>query len=157
MNKKQFLQLVDEKEGVNLEFKQGFSASIAKEMVAFANTVGGFILLGVTDAGKLQGLSNINRVLSQIQNIADSCSPSVPFKVRPLKINKTEVVMIEIPNGLDKPYSCAEGFFVRNGATSQKLKRNQIIEFLNKEGHIGFESKTDESFSFVKDFDTDAR
>ena len=66
MKPKQFFQLAKEKEGVTLEFKQGFAGSIARDMVAFANTAGGAILLGVTDDGNLCGVNDINRVLSQL-------------------------------------------------------------------------------------------
>ena len=39
--------LLQEGEGVMLEYKEGLSASLARELVGFANTAGGRILLGV--------------------------------------------------------------------------------------------------------------
>lgn len=45
--------LLQEGEGVMLEYKEGISASFARELVAFANTAGGRILLGVRDNGTL--------------------------------------------------------------------------------------------------------
>ena len=41
--------LVQEGEGTTLEFKERFSRSISREIVALANTIGGKILLGVSD------------------------------------------------------------------------------------------------------------
>lgn len=43
--------LIQEGEGTTLEFKENLSASLAREMVAMANTIGGKILLGVRDDG----------------------------------------------------------------------------------------------------------
>ena len=45
--------LLQEGEGVMLEYKEGISGSFARELVAFANTAGGKILLGVRDNGTL--------------------------------------------------------------------------------------------------------
>ena len=45
--------LLQEGEGVMLEYKEGLSGSFARELVAFANTAGGKILLGVRDNGTL--------------------------------------------------------------------------------------------------------
>jgi ATP-dependent DNA helicase RecG len=45
--------LLQEGEGVMLEYKEGISGSFARELVAFANTAGGRILLGVRDNGTL--------------------------------------------------------------------------------------------------------
>jgi predicted HTH transcriptional regulator len=43
--------LLQEGEGVMLEYKEGLPSSFARELVAFANTAGGRILLGVRDDG----------------------------------------------------------------------------------------------------------
>ena len=48
--------LLQEGEGVMLEYKEGLSSSFARELVAFANTVGGRILLGVRDDGTIKGM-----------------------------------------------------------------------------------------------------
>jgi predicted HTH transcriptional regulator len=41
--------LLHEGEGSMLEYKESFSSSLARELVAFANSAGGKILLGVRD------------------------------------------------------------------------------------------------------------
>jgi predicted HTH transcriptional regulator len=52
--------LLQEGEGTTLEFKEGLSASFAREMVALANTLGGRILLGVRDDGTVAGIRDSN-------------------------------------------------------------------------------------------------
>jgi len=49
MNLKELKSLIDQGEGYNLEFKESFSDTIAKDICAFANALGGKILLGITD------------------------------------------------------------------------------------------------------------
>ena len=52
--------LISQGENSSVEFKlqESNPDSIAKEIVAFANTQGGTVLLGVDDAGKLVGIDN---------------------------------------------------------------------------------------------------
>ena len=55
MNKKELDFILQEGEGLNLEFKENVS-NLDKEIVAFANSEGGKIFLGVSDKGKLNGI-----------------------------------------------------------------------------------------------------
>ena len=56
MKSKELKLLIKEGEGYKIEFKESLS-NIDKEMVAFANSSGGRILLGVTDDGQIKGIS----------------------------------------------------------------------------------------------------
>ena len=70
MDKKEFLMLLAQGEGYNVEFKESISESFGKEVCAFANSNGGKIFLGVNDKGELKGIEITNRLKSQIQDIA---------------------------------------------------------------------------------------
>ena len=69
--------LLQEGEGAMLEYKEGLSSSFARELVAFANTAGGRILLGVRDDGTVKGIADTNEQRARIQDIARNCDPSV--------------------------------------------------------------------------------
>lgn len=49
------------------------------------------------------------------------------------------IVAITVPEGDDKPYACKDGFFLRSGATSQKLSRQEILEFIVRVNRIQFD------------------
>lgn len=66
---------------------------------------------------------------------------------------KDNLIIVDVPDGNDKPYACSRGFFIRNGANSQKLTRNEIIEFFQKEGRIRFDEMKNEKAVFENDFD----
>ena len=72
--------LLAEGEGQRLEFRQSLSR-LDREIVAFANSSGGTVLLGVDDAGEVVGVDTSNRVRSEIQAIARNCDPSVQVEV----------------------------------------------------------------------------
>jgi len=66
--------LLQEGEGVMLEYKENLSASLAREMVAFANTIGGRILLGVRDNGTIKGIPDTNELRTGIWRICEGAS-----------------------------------------------------------------------------------
>lgn len=131
LTKDELKLILEEGEGYKIEFKESFS-SIDKEMVAFANASGGRIFLGITDDGKIKGIKTTNVLKSRIQDLANNCEPKI-------KINFEEtdrILIIHVRAGEDKPYQCASGFYTRVGPNSQKIGRNEIIEFYKSEGKI---------------------
>lgn len=74
----ELFNLIREGEGERAEFKVTFpeqAHDLAKDMVAFANSGGGIVLLGVTDDGEPVGITEPNKALERLANIARSCSP----------------------------------------------------------------------------------
>jgi ATP-dependent DNA helicase RecG len=69
--------LIAEGEGLTVEFKEQYTAKIDRDIVAFANTKGGYILLGVADNGKITGQKLNNKIKSEIHSLARNCEPSI--------------------------------------------------------------------------------
>ncbi|MFW6233339.1 MAG: ATP-binding protein [Nanoarchaeota archaeon] len=150
MNKQELLELIKTGEGLMLEFKEGFNLpSLGKEICAFANSRGGKIILGVNDSGNIKGFSVNNSQISQIQQIARSMDPV--FEVSIEKVDN--LVVINILEGKNKPYSINGKFYLRVGANSQQLKRDELREFFKEEGLISFDEKANKKFDLEKDFD----
>ena len=57
-------------ESENLEFKREFTEEIYKEVVAFANTDGGTVYVGIDNEGNVVGLSNVDEEYVRITNDA---------------------------------------------------------------------------------------
>lgn len=138
-----------EGEGLTIEFKERLS-NLDKEIVAFANTVGGVIYLGVDDMGKIIGIPIDNALKSQVTDIAYNCDPSIQIRLEAFPAQK--VLAIHIDKGINRPYRCKEGFFVRNGPSSQKLKRDEIVDLIYQAGIVRFDEMTNERFHFPDDF-----
>ena len=51
-------------------------------------------------------------------------------------------------------YKCSSGFYLRQGASSQKLSRNNILRFAAKVGKLFFDELPCEKFDFKNDFDS---
>ena len=152
MNKMLELALA-EGEGLKVEFKERLS-NLDREIVAFANTVGGVIYLGVDDSGKVIGITVDNSLKSQITDIAYNCDPSIKIELENLPHDR--VLAVHVHKGNDKPYRCKEGFFIRNGPSSQKLKRDEIIAMITQTESIRFDEAFNERFKFSLDFSQEA-
>lgn len=74
MNKNELRLILEEGEGYKIEFKESL-ANIDREIVAFANSSGGRIFLGITDNKEIQDIAITNKLKSQMQDIANNCQP----------------------------------------------------------------------------------
>jgi ATP-dependent DNA helicase RecG len=141
--------LLREGEGSMLEYKESFSSSLAREFAAFANSTGGKILLGVRDDGTVVGMKDSNETRARIEDMARNCDP--PVKVLMEKVGK--VLVVTVRESENKPVQCREGFFWRQGASTQKLTRDEIRDFFQSEGAIRFDMALCPKFRYPKDFD----
>jgi ATP-dependent DNA helicase RecG len=143
--------LLQEGEGVMLEYKESLSASFARELVAFANTAGGRILLGVRDDGTIKGIADTNEMRARIQDIARNCDPSIKIVLH--RIGKVTAVTVRESD--IKPVQCSDGFFWRQGAVTQKLSRDEIRDLFQQTGAIRFDLSVCPRFNYPEDFDAD--
>ena len=148
MNRKGLNFVLQEGEGQYIEFKESFN-NLEKEIVAFANASGGKVFLGVSDKNKVVGIKITNKLKSQIQDIARNCDPNIFIEIEEFE----NILVVNVLEGKDKPYSCSSGFYLRAGPNSQKMKRDEIIEFSKKEGKIKFDQMANEEFDLGNDFD----
>jgi ATP-dependent DNA helicase RecG len=148
--KSDVLSIIGEGEGQKIEFKEKAS-SLAREMVAFANTNGGCIYVGITDDGTIKSVKLTNKLKSQITDLARNCDP--PISIRIFE-DSSGIVIIEVPEAQDKPYKCADGFFIRIGPNSQKLSRDEIVRLIQHAGKIRFDEMVNDEFIFLQDFDS---
>jgi ATP-dependent DNA helicase RecG len=152
MDKKEFNFLLKQGEGLKLEFKENFdSKSLCKELIAFANTEGGRILIGINDKGEVEGIQITNKLKSEIQDLARNCDPPVHIWLETID-GLNNLLVINVKEGINKPYRCAAGFFLRQGSNSQKLSTDKIREFFNKEGKILFDEVIHPTFNFKNGF-----
>jgi ATP-dependent DNA helicase RecG len=130
-----------EGEGYYTEFKEGISG-LDKEMVAFSNASGGKIYLGISDEGKITGFNLSNSKRSIITDIARNCDPPIEIIIE----KRDNITVIEIPEGDNKPYNCGGVYYIRNGASSQKMKTAELIAFIQKEQRYNFDEQFDERY-----------
>ena len=93
-----------EHESERLELKEGYVNDIYKEVIAFANTEGGTILVGVNNRGEAVGLDDVDDTYTRITNgIRDAILPDVTIFVK-YRLEESGIIRIEVGEGSYKPY-----------------------------------------------------
>lgn len=107
MNRKKILEMIEQGEGLTVEFKQRFSSyeKIAKEMIAFANTSGGVILFGIDDDKSIYGVESEKSDAELIKDTAEKyCQPPVEFRTNYIELDNKEIAAVEIFESKRKPH-----------------------------------------------------
>ncbi|MBI9082792.1 MAG: putative DNA binding domain-containing protein [Desulfobacterales bacterium] len=141
------MNLVALGEGFTTEFKRAGTSNLGREICAFANATGGTILIGVTDSGDIVGVGDHNRLKSEVQATARSAEPPIAVDVE----SAGGVLLVTVPVQHGKPYSFGGKFFMRKGASSQQMSREEIRDFFFKEGLIHFDEMPCSRFSMEED------
>ena len=136
------LDIIKTGEGYTIELKESINSSIGKEICSFANSSGGKIIIGVNDKNQIKGYKLTNSTKSKLQDIARNMNSSFNIQIEQIK----DLVIIYVPEGKDKPYTVRGHFYLRYGANSQQLKRNEIRELFQKENLISFERQANINF-----------
>jgi len=107
MNRKELINLIEEGENIQCEFKRKFTTpeKIAKEMIAFANTNGGYILFGVDDDKTIVGVESEKSEAEMIKDaVINYCEPPFDYKINYIIHKGKEIVAVTIPESNNKPH-----------------------------------------------------
>ena len=119
--------------------KQSDAYDIAVEMVAFSNTSGGLIIIGVNDkTGSLNGLS-FQEIEATNQLLLNASSDNVKSPIiiftEQVKINEHTLIVTHIKEGKEKPYRDNKGIiWVKNGSDKRKVVSNDELKRLLQSG-----------------------
>ena len=109
--------------------------SLAAEMVAFANSEGGVLFIGVADDGSVPGLSaqDVARINQLISNAASQLVRS-PLTVQTENValeNGRLVIVLRVPQGIDKPYFDKNGvIWLKTGADKRRVNSKEELRRL---------------------------
>ncbi len=124
------------------QFKQAISNgnALAAEMVAFSNSQGGKLFIGVNDHGDIVGIPDEQLpILNQL--VANTASQSVRPPINPMTENivtdKGLVMVITVPAGVNKPYMDAQGFFwVKSGSDKRRVTAREEIQRMYQSANL---------------------
>lgn len=143
-------------ESESIEFKLQMVDDIYKEVIAFANTDGGVIYVGIDDSGNVVGLDDVDDAYTRITNgIRDVIQPDVTMFIKYV-LRDDRVIRIEVGQGSYKPYYLKSkgmkpaGVYVRQGASSVQASPEQIRQMIKCTDGDVFESmrSMDQELSF---------
>ena len=137
MKKKELKAIAIKGEDSRLQFKQDIRNvdALAAEMVAFSNSEGGRILIGVTDTGELKGVprAEIGRINQLISNSASQHvrSPISPVTENIAVASGCVVIVLTIPKGIDRPYFDRNGvIWLKSGSDKRRVNSKEELRRL---------------------------
>lgn len=131
------LNLLKKPEGKTLEFKRDLSSSggVLRAIVAFANTAGGILVIGVEDGGRhVRGVAEPLDLEERLANlISDSVTPRLVPDLEILPYRRTHVLAIQVYPSSGRPHylkheGIERGTFVRVGSTNRHADHEMIDE-----------------------------
>lgn len=146
-------------ESDTVELKSEVVSDLCKEIIAFANTKGGTLYIGVADDGTVIGIDHTDKVMLQINNmVRDSIKPDITMFVgyEVKRIDEKQIIAVTVQKGTDRPYYLAgkglrpSGVYVRNGTSADPATDTAIRKMIKETDGDSFESmrSLEQSLSF---------
>ena len=142
-----FKQQLDDKEtfGKSLKNYSGSYDELARDVVAFANNKGGFLIIGIEDKTKSVNdkfTYDETQLYDLIKQIQDRTRPSITLTPHKLTVNGHNLLVLEIPF---TPYLCSTTkgeYLIRSNNGNRAIQPNEMATILSEKGAIVFDQKT---------------
>ena len=134
MDSEELLKIVARDEDGKHQFKADITNAnaLAAEMVAFSNSGGGQIFIGINNDGSITGLTRqeVGRINQIISNAAShNVHPPINPSTENIALTEGLVLIVTINPGVNKPYQDNTGaFWVKNGADKRKVTSREEIQ-----------------------------
>lgn len=135
MNFSELLERVATWENLHTEFKRWPlpADDLAPSLVAFANTDGGQLVLGISEDRTLLGVEDSDKVATFVDNVAaNNCEPPITVVQEvlrdPTQVGSKMVVVVNIPKGDMRPYRTNRGtYYVRTSSGRRHASREELL------------------------------
>ncbi|WP_270448938.1 ATP-binding protein [Lactobacillus delbrueckii] len=136
------------KETRTMEYKEKVTNTFLKTVSAYSNYGTGQIVFGINDVGEVVGLDDPEKTCLDVENkINDSISPKPNYTLR---VTPEKTVVLEVKEGLDKPYLYRGKAYKRNDTSSIEVSRGELNRLTLQGTNQSFDEQTSsaDSLSF---------
>lgn len=161
METEELLSIIANGEDSRHQFKANFTNvdSVAAEMVAFSNSKGGILLIGVNDDGSVSGL-DIGDMARLNQLISNAASQSVRPPINPISENIAlpggMIMVVTIDQGISKPYMDNQGFiWVKSSGDKRKVTAREELQRMFQDAALVHADEIPIQGTSVADVDTE--
>lgn len=144
------IDLLKRPEGKTLEFKRDLSSpdGALKTIVAFSNTAGGTLLIGVEDGSRrVRGVPDALDLEERLANlVSDRISPRIVPEIEILSWRRTQVLALQVHPSPSRPHHLTRegpvaGVYVRVGSTNRRADAELIEELRRFARGEGFDEQ----------------
>lgn len=153
--------LINKEESYDVEFKESISGLKSEDLVAFANSdKGGIILIGVKEdrtlggrqKGQVIGTKITDGLKLSILDKAQSCRPAVNVQISVEEVDGAYIYKIHITSGTSKPYCTYSGIYkTRGDGRNRALYPTELLELFMEQEKNKFISNFRESTRDLED------
>ncbi len=140
---KPLLELIAQGENSSIEFKrvEVHPESLAKELVAFSNTAGRVVLIGVDDNGQIIGTQAKPNIEEWVANVViNNIIPAISPKIESYQTDGKTVIVIQVDKGTDKPYQSIDGkYWLRVGSTNRMATKEELSRLFQQAGLVHYD------------------
>ncbi|MBE0523981.1 MAG: putative DNA binding domain-containing protein [Methanosarcinales archaeon] len=121
--------LIKTGESENIEFKEKFDEQTIESAVAFANTKGGIIFIGVSDKNNIKGINVGKETLNQWANqISQSTNPRIIPELEKIKVDGKTVIAVKIKENPIKPISKKGRCLKRVDSSNRAMSAQEVAQ-----------------------------
>ena len=129
MDQSEIVKLIKKGESKTVEFKETFDNKTIETAVAFANTRGGHIFIGVSDKGAKKGVQiGKETLIGWTNKISQGTQPRIIPEVESLEIESKIIAVIQIKEFPIKPVSTKGRCYRRVGNSNRLMTPQDIAE-----------------------------
>jgi ATP-dependent DNA helicase RecG len=107
----------------------GSTSELAKDLVCFANSDGGQLIIGVDSGRNVVGVPDTDDLMLKVDDVAfNRCSPPITAVPEVIELDGKAVVVLNIAKGDQRPYRTGDGrYYVRSGARCRSASREELL------------------------------
>ncbi len=130
------------------------NADLARDLVCFANSDGGQLIIGVADDRTVVGVQDVDALMLRVDDVAfNLCSPPVTAVPETVPFDGHDVVVLNVAKGDQRPYSTRDGrYYIRAGARCRQASREELLRLFQAAQSLFYDEQPLPRLS-IKDLD----
>ncbi|MBI9065653.1 MAG: putative DNA binding domain-containing protein [Salinivirgaceae bacterium] len=153
MTSDELKHIISQGEGEKVEFKLSYNNETIETLNAFANTKGGYVLIGISNKNSIVGVDiNEESIQNWLNEIKQKTSPSIMPDCEDITISGKTVVVFRIQEYPIKPIALKGRYFKRIKNSNHLLSLNEISDLHLQSLKVSWDSY-ENTFSTIDDLD----
>jgi ATP-dependent DNA helicase RecG len=151
MTEKEIKSILKKGEGLSIEFKSSFNTETIETLVAFANTNGGYVILGISNELKVIGvLINAESIQNWLNEIKSKTTPGIMPEAELVTVASKQIVVFSIQEFPIKPVAFKGKYYKRVANSNHLLATSEVVNMHLQSFNTSWDYHTNNQFS-IKD------
>jgi len=126
MTRAEIQNLIKEKESVELKSSLSLTNEIIETVSAFSNTMGGKIVIGIDDAGRIKGVEIGKGTIENLTNrVSQNTDPKIHPRISVKEVEGKKIIVIEVKESLDRLVLAFGRPFKRVGKSTMRIGKDE--------------------------------